>query len=74
MRSRSLVIFDAFGTLVTSRRGSKRTFLAGLAQAGKGRGAGGVFGEATGEAEMGGEVTNPSKNNSLAPDFGGEDF
>ena len=34
MRSRGLVIFDAFGTLVTSRRGSKRTFLAGLAEAG----------------------------------------
>lgn len=34
MRSRGLVIFDAFNTLVTSRRGSKRTFFAGLAQAG----------------------------------------
>lgn len=34
MPSRGLVIFDAFNTLVTSRRGSKRTFLAGLAQAG----------------------------------------
>ena len=34
MRTRSLVIFDAFNTLVTSRRGSKRTFLAGLVQAG----------------------------------------
>jgi putative hydrolase of the HAD superfamily len=34
MRSRGLVIFDAFNTLVTSRRGSKRTFLTGLAQAG----------------------------------------
>lgn len=29
-----LVIFDAFNTLVTSRRGSKRTFRAGLVQAG----------------------------------------
>ena len=34
MRTRGLVIFDAFNTLVTSRRGSKRTFLAGLVQAG----------------------------------------
>jgi HAD superfamily hydrolase (TIGR01509 family) len=34
MRTRGLVIFDAFNTLVTSRRGSKRTFLAGLAQSG----------------------------------------
>ncbi len=34
MPSRGLVIFDAFNTLVTSRRGSKQTFLAGLAQAG----------------------------------------
>lgn len=34
MRSRGLVIFDAFNTLVTSRRGSKRTFLGGLARAG----------------------------------------
>lgn len=34
MRSRGLVIFDAFNTLVTSRRGSKRTFFTGLAQAG----------------------------------------
>jgi hypothetical protein len=34
MRSGGLVIFDAFNTLVTSRRGSKWTFLAGLAQAG----------------------------------------
>jgi putative hydrolase of the HAD superfamily len=34
MRSRGLVIFDAFNTLVTSHRGGKRTFLAGLAQAG----------------------------------------
>ena len=34
MRSRGLAIFDAFNTLVTSRRGSKRTFLAGLAHAG----------------------------------------
>jgi hypothetical protein len=29
-----LVIFDAFNTLVTSRRGSKRTFMAGLIQTG----------------------------------------
>ena len=34
MRTRGLVIFDAFNTLVTSRRGSKWTFLAGLAQTG----------------------------------------
>jgi putative hydrolase of the HAD superfamily len=34
MRTRGLVIFDAFNTLVTSRRGRKRTFLAGLVQAG----------------------------------------
>ena len=34
MRSRGLVIFDAFNTLVTSRRGRKRTFLNGLVQAG----------------------------------------
>ncbi len=34
MRTRGLVIFDAFNTLVTSRQGSKRTFLAGLAQTG----------------------------------------
>jgi putative hydrolase of the HAD superfamily len=34
MRSRGLVIFDAFNTLVTSHRGSKRTFFAGLARAG----------------------------------------
>ena len=34
MRTRGFVIFDAFNTLVTSRRGSKRTFLAGLVQAG----------------------------------------
>lgn len=34
MRTRGLVIFDAFNTLVTSRRGHKRTFLAGLVQAG----------------------------------------
>ena len=34
MRNRGLVIFDAFNTLITSRRGSERTFLAGLAQAG----------------------------------------
>ena len=34
MRSRGLVIFDAFNTLVTSHRDSKRTFFAGLAQAG----------------------------------------
>jgi FMN phosphatase YigB (HAD superfamily) len=34
MQTRGLVIFDAFNTLVTSRRGSKRTFLAGLAQTG----------------------------------------
>ncbi len=34
MRTRGLVIFDAFNTLVTSCLGSKRTFLAGLAQTG----------------------------------------
>jgi FMN phosphatase YigB (HAD superfamily) len=34
MPARGLVIFDAFNTLVTSRRGSKRTFLAGLVQTG----------------------------------------
>jgi HAD superfamily hydrolase (TIGR01509 family) len=34
MRTRGLVIFAAFNSLVTSRRGSKRTFLAGLVQAG----------------------------------------
>jgi len=34
MRSRGLVIFDGFNTLATSRRGSKRTFLAGLVQTG----------------------------------------
>jgi HAD superfamily hydrolase (TIGR01509 family) len=34
MRTGGLVIFDAFNTLVTSRRDSKRTFLAGLVQAG----------------------------------------
>ncbi len=34
MRTRGLVIFDAFNTLVTSRPGSKQTFLAGLVQAG----------------------------------------
>lgn len=34
MRTRGLVIFDAFNTLVTSRRGSKQTFLTGLVQAG----------------------------------------
>jgi len=34
MRTRGLVIFDAFNTLVTSRPGSKRTFLAGLVQIG----------------------------------------
>lgn len=34
MRTMGLVIFDAFNTLVTSRRGSKRTFLAGLVQTG----------------------------------------
>jgi putative hydrolase of the HAD superfamily len=34
MRTRGLVIFDAFNTLVTSRRGRRRTFLAGLVQAG----------------------------------------
>jgi putative hydrolase of the HAD superfamily len=34
MRRKSLVIFDAFNTLVTSRPGSKRTFFAGLAQLG----------------------------------------
>lgn len=34
MRTRGLIIFDAFNTLVTSRRGSERTFLAGLLQTG----------------------------------------
>ena len=34
MGTMGLVIFDAFNTLVTSRRGSKRTFLAGLVQIG----------------------------------------
>jgi putative hydrolase of the HAD superfamily len=34
LRARGLVIFDAFNTLVTSRRGSEGTFLAGLVQAG----------------------------------------
>jgi putative hydrolase of the HAD superfamily len=34
VRTRGLVIFDAFNTLVTARRGSERTFLTGLAQAG----------------------------------------
>jgi putative hydrolase of the HAD superfamily len=34
MNTRGLVIFDAFNTLVTARRDSKGTFLAGLAQAG----------------------------------------
>ena len=34
MRTRGLVIFDAFNTLVTSHPGSKQTFLAGLIQAG----------------------------------------
>jgi putative hydrolase of the HAD superfamily len=34
VRTRGLVIFDAFNTLVTSRPGSKRTFLAGLTQVG----------------------------------------
>lgn len=34
MSTQGLVIFDAFNTLVTSRRGSKRTFLAVLVQAG----------------------------------------
>ena len=34
MRTRGLVIFDAFNTLVTLRRGSKQTFLTGLLQAG----------------------------------------
>jgi putative hydrolase of the HAD superfamily len=34
VRTRGLVVFDAFNTLVTSRPGSKRTFLAGLAQVG----------------------------------------
>ena len=34
MRSRGLIIFDAFNTLVTSRRGCKRTFHAGLVQTG----------------------------------------
>jgi FMN phosphatase YigB (HAD superfamily) len=31
---RGLVIFDAFNTLVTAHPGSRKTFLAGLAQAG----------------------------------------
>jgi hypothetical protein len=31
-----LVIFDEFNTLVTSRRGSKQTFLSGLVQTGDG--------------------------------------
>jgi putative hydrolase of the HAD superfamily len=34
MGTMGLVIFDAFNTLVTSRRGSKRTFLSGLVQTG----------------------------------------
>ena len=34
MRTMGLVIFDAYNTLVTSRQGSKRTFLAGLVQTG----------------------------------------
>jgi putative hydrolase of the HAD superfamily len=34
VNTRGLVIFDAFNTLVTARRGSRRTFLAGLAEAG----------------------------------------
>jgi putative hydrolase of the HAD superfamily len=34
MRTRGLIIFDAFNTLVTSRPGSRQTFLAGLVQAG----------------------------------------
>lgn len=34
MSIRGLVIFDVFNTLVTARRGSKRTFLAGLAATG----------------------------------------
>jgi HAD superfamily hydrolase (TIGR01509 family) len=34
VRTRGLVIFDAFNTLVTSRPGSKRTFLDGLARTG----------------------------------------
>jgi putative hydrolase of the HAD superfamily len=34
VRTRGLVIFDAFNTLVTARRGSKQTFLTGLVQAG----------------------------------------
>ena len=34
MNTRGLVIFDAFNTLVTARRNSERTFLAGLVQAG----------------------------------------
>jgi hypothetical protein len=34
MGTTGLVIFDAFNTLVTSRPGSKRTFLAGLVQNG----------------------------------------
>jgi HAD superfamily hydrolase (TIGR01509 family) len=34
MQTRGLVIFDAFNTLVTSRLGSKQTFVAGLVQTG----------------------------------------
>ena len=34
MRTRRLVIFDAFNTLVTARPGSQDTFLAGLRGAG----------------------------------------
>lgn len=34
MQTKGLVIFDAFNTLVASRPGSKRTFLAGLVQTG----------------------------------------
>ena len=34
MRTRGLVIFDAFNTLITSRVGSERTFVAGLVQTG----------------------------------------
>ena len=34
MRTRSLVIFDAFNTLVTSHADSQDTFLAGLGQVG----------------------------------------
>ena len=34
MRTGGLVIFDAFNTLVTARRGSEQTFLTGLIQAG----------------------------------------